>query len=84
MGAPPAQEAALFLDTAPSWEELQTMVEAKQAALDAVPPPLETVRGDRGGGAMGGATGGGARGCRAAKSIPTTRIWPFARMGACR
>lgn len=40
----PPQQAMLFGDTAPSWEELQAMVEAKQQALDAVPPSLETVR----------------------------------------
>lgn len=40
-----AKVAAIrFADSAPSWEELQAMVEAKQKELDAVPQPLETVR----------------------------------------
>ncbi|KAL4421036.1 hypothetical protein ABPG77_007511 [Micractinium sp. CCAP 211/92] len=42
VAATPPVQAAPFADTAPSWEELQAMVEAKQRELDAVPPPLET------------------------------------------
>lgn len=42
--AAPQQQAIRFADNAPTWEELQAAVEAKQQALDAVPPPLETVR----------------------------------------
>lgn len=38
----PSLRAVPFLDTAPSWEELQAMVEAKQEALNAVPADLET------------------------------------------
>ena len=34
-----------FADTAPAWEELQAMVEAKQQELNAVPADLETVGG---------------------------------------
>lgn len=42
--APAPKSAAAFLDTAPSWEELQALVEARQVALHAVPADLETVR----------------------------------------
>ncbi|PRW59564.1 glutathione S-transferase isoform A [Chlorella sorokiniana] len=38
----PSHQVIQFADNAPSWEELQAAVEAKQKALDAVPPPLET------------------------------------------
>ncbi|KAI3436264.1 hypothetical protein D9Q98_002317 [Chlorella vulgaris] len=40
--APSLRAAAAFQDTAPSWEELQAMVEEKQVALDAMPADLET------------------------------------------
>jgi DNA primase len=45
--APSLRAAAAFQDTAPSWEELQAMVEEKQVALDAMPADLETVRDER-------------------------------------
>lgn len=34
-----------FADTAPAWEELQAMVEARQRELNAAPADLETVGG---------------------------------------
>jgi hypothetical protein len=40
--APPMPTAAPFLDNAPSWQELQSLVEAKQKQLNAIPPDLET------------------------------------------